>query len=197
MDASWKPLLERVVKEEMVLALTADHGEVFGRPGTRRKHGFSLDTRVLHVPFVIHVPGAKPRRVKGLVSQLDLATTVVNLLGFEPPDSWLGESLTPTIFGGAGPAKSHVLGLRYVPELQHEDGEDPFLKISLRTDEFLWVEQIDKRRGALYRWRGDMNHREPLGQDKATADTADAMRYATIKELEDLRSRERGLSGSK
>ena len=196
MDASWKPLLERVVKEEMVLALTADHGEVFGRPGTKHKHGFSLDTRVLHLPFVIHVPGAQPRRVKGLVSQLDLATTVVNLLGLEPPDSWLGESLTPTIFGDKAPEKNAVVGLYYLPEKTKKD-EDPFVKISLRTNDHLWVEQVGKKRGELFEWRADPNHKTPITREVASKDTASAMRFATLETLDELRSKERGLTKKK
>ena len=193
MDASWKPLLDHAVKEEMIVAMTADHGEVFDRENTRHKHGYTLDTRVLHIPFLLHVPGAKPRRVKGLVSQLDLGTTLANLVDVSPPTTWLGESLVPTIFGGAPPQKSYVLGLYYLPE-KTRDGGDGFHKISLRTDKLLWVEQVAKQRGALYGWREDRDHNKPLQEQAAHKNDGSAMRYATLEALEDLRSRERGLT---
>jgi arylsulfatase A-like enzyme len=193
MDRSWKPLLEHAVNQEMVIAMTADHGEVFGRENTRHKHGYTLDTRVLHIPFLLHVPGAAARRVKGLVTQLDLGTTLANLVDVAPPKTWLGESLVPTIFGDAPPQKSYVLGLYYLPEKTRKGG-DGFHKISLRTDDLLWVEHVAKKRGALYGWREDPDHKTPLQDQAARKNDGSAMRHATLEALADLRERERGLS---
>ncbi|MCA9715563.1 MAG: hypothetical protein KC468_12875, partial [Myxococcales bacterium] len=61
-------------------------------------HGFTLFEESVHVPLAIRAPSLlAPGRVKVPVDLLDLAPTLVDLLGLEPPVEWQGESLVPVI----------------------------------------------------------------------------------------------------
>ncbi|MCB9744441.1 MAG: sulfatase-like hydrolase/transferase [Alphaproteobacteria bacterium] len=65
--------------------VTADHGEAFGEHGVFG-HAFHLWEEVLAVPLLISGPGApRGRRVGQVSSHLDLAPTVLGLLGTEGP----------------------------------------------------------------------------------------------------------------
>ena len=62
-------------------------------------HGRRLWEEVVRVPWVWVVPGVESRRVKGRVSQVDLAATVYDLLGVKPPAHSRGKSLVPMMIG--------------------------------------------------------------------------------------------------
>ena len=82
-------LVERLIecaKDEYVTILAADHG------GHDRNHGALIDEDML-IPVVIHGDGIRPGAMEGPVSILDIAPTVVKLLGCEPAREWEGQSL--------------------------------------------------------------------------------------------------------
>jgi len=95
---------------------TSDHGEEFWDHGDNRsdpfyytrgvEHGHTLFGEQIHVPLVIHWPGAGAagRRVDGLVTLADLTPTVVELLGLdEDTSSMSGKSLAPWVASSAPP----------------------------------------------------------------------------------------------
>jgi arylsulfatase A-like enzyme len=65
---------------DTAIVLTADHGESFGEHGFW-KHGRELWESVVRVPLVIHVPGTPPRRVAVKRSHIDIAPTILDLMG--------------------------------------------------------------------------------------------------------------------
>jgi hypothetical protein len=84
---------------DTAIVLLADHGEAFGEhtfDGQRMYfHGQTLYNELLHVPLIIHVPGARPDVREDVVQLLDVAPTVADLLGVRIPASWHGRSLAP------------------------------------------------------------------------------------------------------
>ncbi len=89
-----------------VVIVTSDHGEAFGEHELYR-HGFELWEELVRVPLVVYVPGAAPRRVSVRRSAIDIAPTVLELFGIEPPaagakDALRGESLLPDILPSPG-----------------------------------------------------------------------------------------------
>ncbi len=79
--------------EHSIVVITSDHGEEFGEHGSMG-HGRSLHQEVLRVPLVIAAPGMlAPTEVKTPVSLLDIAPTVLDLLGLAPTQSQRGVSL--------------------------------------------------------------------------------------------------------
>lgn len=70
--------------EETAIIMTADHGEAFHEHGMRW-HGAEIWQELVHVPLFVYVPGAEPRRVRHKRSQIDLAPTILELMGVPLP----------------------------------------------------------------------------------------------------------------
>jgi arylsulfatase A-like enzyme len=66
------------------IVVTADHGEAFDEHGMSY-HGVDLWEPLVRVPLVVYVPGATPRRIQARRSLIDLAPTVLDLLGLPSP----------------------------------------------------------------------------------------------------------------
>ncbi|MDG2148063.1 MAG: sulfatase [Planctomycetota bacterium] len=92
--------------DNTIVVVTADHGEdfadhqVMGKPFVG--HGQGLWQTLLHVPLVMHVPWIQPRRVGERVSTVDLAPTMLDLLGVSVPDAMQGQSLRALMESGVG-----------------------------------------------------------------------------------------------
>ncbi len=79
--------------DDTAIFLTADHGESLGEGG-RFIHGLSLNEELVRVPLIARLPGQREaRRVASVVSHLDVAPTLVDLAGIEPPRAFRGRSL--------------------------------------------------------------------------------------------------------
>ncbi|MGE0323597.1 MAG: sulfatase [Polyangiaceae bacterium] len=78
--------------------LSADHGECFGEHG-HLKHGYELWEELVRVPLMIHVPGTKPKRIKLPRSHLDLAPTILELMGYPKGEAMRGVSLVSEVDG--------------------------------------------------------------------------------------------------
>jgi hypothetical protein len=66
--------------EDTAIVVTADHGEAFADHGMNW-HGQEIWESLIRVPLVVYVPGAKPRRVALKRSHIDVAPTLLELLG--------------------------------------------------------------------------------------------------------------------
>jgi len=83
--------------DETVIVLVGLHGEEFYEHGGAG-HGFSLHDESMRIPLAIRAPELlAPGRVSAPVDLLDLAPTLVDLLGLPFPVEWQGESLIPVI----------------------------------------------------------------------------------------------------
>jgi arylsulfatase A-like enzyme len=85
--------------QNTTVIVISDHGEGFGvHPGEAGFfHGMTLYSEVLHVPFIVRVPGGKACRMDDVVQLVDLAPTIANLFGVTPPSTWQGRSLAPAL----------------------------------------------------------------------------------------------------
>jgi arylsulfatase A-like enzyme len=86
------------LKEETLVVLIADHGEEFWEHG-RVEHGHTVYDELLRVPFIMRWPGhlATGRRVEEQVRIVDVAPTVLDLLGLPVPPGLDGESVLPIL----------------------------------------------------------------------------------------------------
>jgi len=79
--------------DNTIVVLTSDHGEQFNEHGIITKHGLSLYNEVLHIPLIVRAPGLKSSVETHLVTSLDIAPTLLHMLGIDSPDSFEGRPL--------------------------------------------------------------------------------------------------------
>jgi lipoteichoic acid synthase len=80
--------------DDTLLVITGDHGEAFGEH-QETGHGFTAYDEEVHVPLLMVNARlfAHPRIIHSVGRQIDIAPTVLDLLGYRPPDEWQGTSL--------------------------------------------------------------------------------------------------------
>jgi arylsulfatase A-like enzyme/HEAT repeat protein len=76
----------------LVVVITADHGEEFHEHGGVY-HGSSLYEEQVHIPLLVLVPGMPAQRYARPVESIDIAPTLLGLLGVERPASMRGVDL--------------------------------------------------------------------------------------------------------
>ncbi|MBS3766127.1 sulfatase, partial [Candidatus Bipolaricaulota bacterium] len=70
-------------EEDNLVFITADHGEEFGEHG-EYSHNPKPFEELIHVPFLCRCPGIEGRRVKELVSLVDIFPSVLDSIGISP-----------------------------------------------------------------------------------------------------------------
>lgn len=78
--------------DDTLVVLTADHGEEFGEHGGFY-HGTSLYEELLHVPLLLASPNLAHGTHEELVQQIDVAPTILQHFGIDPPAAWEGAPL--------------------------------------------------------------------------------------------------------
>ena len=89
--------------DDTLIVLWSDHGWQFGEKLAFRK--FTLWERALRVPLIFAGGGLPPRTVRAPVSLVDVAPTVMSLLGQPVPKAFSGQDLAPTVRRGRPPAR--------------------------------------------------------------------------------------------
>jgi len=87
--------------EDTLIVITSDHGEEFFDHGSVG-HGHSVYEELLHVPFVIRLPGAtagQGARCDAEVGLIDVLPTACEILGVDCPPGMEGRSLVPLLEG--------------------------------------------------------------------------------------------------
>lgn len=97
--------------------VTADHGESFGEHG-HLKHGYEVWEELVRVPLVVVAPGAPPRSISEPRSHVDLAPTILDLMGAPLDPPLRGTTLVPEIYG------SDALPRDVVVDLPRDDLQD-------------------------------------------------------------------------
>lgn len=88
-------LERRGILRNAIVVFTADHGEEFRDHGLLL-HGTSLFNELIHVPLIVVPPGPpSPAVVDANVSLVDVAPTLLALLGLPPEPRFEGRSLLP------------------------------------------------------------------------------------------------------
>lgn len=86
---------------DTLVVVAGDHGEELGQHPPYLFHFASPYDSVLHVPLVIAQPGVVAGGGAPAVtaSLLDVAPTVLDLLGVDRPEDWMGRSMVPAVMG--------------------------------------------------------------------------------------------------
>ena len=81
--------------ENSLFVFCGDHGEAFGEHAGNFGHTLYLYEENVRVPLVVFAPGltTAQRRVPHLASVIDIAPTILDMLGLEIPSVYQGVSL--------------------------------------------------------------------------------------------------------
>jgi len=90
--------------KDTVVIISADHGEAFGEH-KQYFHGFALWEHLVRVPLIIAGPGIDARQVDLRRSHIDLAPTILELIGVPAPEGLHGKSLVPELLGKEPPGE--------------------------------------------------------------------------------------------
>jgi arylsulfatase A-like enzyme len=87
--------------ENTIIVFTSDHGDMMGSHTLLTKG--VLYEEAMRIPLLLRVPfrNQKPQRIDHPVSQIDLAPTLLDLMGAKPGQGLPGQSLVPLLNGGA------------------------------------------------------------------------------------------------
>jgi len=93
--------------DDTVIIFTTDHGFYLGEHGligksiiTDGKFAWApLYNEVAAIPFIMYVPGEGHKEIEELIQLPDIAPTILELAGIEPPPTVNGKSLVPLIRG--------------------------------------------------------------------------------------------------
>jgi arylsulfatase A-like enzyme len=122
------------LSERTIVILTSDHGEEFGEHGSTG-HGRTLHREVLQVPLIVSAQGLlPPARVTTPASLLDVAPSILNLLGLAADPEHRGVSLVATARGTAAHADRPIFS-----EVDRVERNEPVRFVAVR----------DRGRGAI------------------------------------------------
>jgi arylsulfatase A-like enzyme len=95
-------LHELGLTDETVVLFSTDHGDMTGSHGGFWDKGEYFYEEIYHIPQIIRYPGVAPAGVvrNELVSNMDLATTALDIAGAPVPENHDGRSLVPLLAEG-------------------------------------------------------------------------------------------------
>jgi arylsulfatase A-like enzyme len=140
-----------------VLIVSADHGETFGEHGMY-KHAFEVWEVLTRIPLLISGPGIQARRIEQRRSHIDLAPTVLDLMGVPVPAEFQGKSLVPELRGQAPESREPIL-----VELT-EDSHNPPRRALLSGD--YKIIDFGRSKFQLYDVRSDPGELKDLAKEK-------------------------------
>ena len=139
---------EKILRNTVII-FTSDHGQALGQHINIANvpHRGTLYEEEIHIPFLIKAPGVNSTRVYEPISLLDAGPTILDIFGFESPDSFRGTSLLSTLQG-----EKLQTGVRIVrAENVHGEIIDPeiFFKIEpkIRLEALPYPREIAVRKG--------------------------------------------------
>lgn len=161
------------LSEHTIVVVTSDHGETIGEHGfggnPQVGHAFGLWNEQVAIPLVLVAPGIAPQQRREPVTLLDVAPTLLDLLGLPRHPAMQGVSLRPLLEGRAdaprpSPALLDLLSLTSQSRALYSDG----LKLVL-GDPDAPVTQPVSTPAALYDRRSDPGETHDLAAEQPAA----------------------------
>jgi arylsulfatase len=170
--------LSRAQLDDMLVVVTADHGEEFGEHGHYSHHSTLAET-LLRVPLILKLPGGRHagRVIDTPVAHVQLVPTVLDVLDLPIPAELDGPSLLPLLEGRPAAALECVLS---------EAKAAPDYKACIRSGP--WKLVVDRRRGGrrLHHLEDDPGEDRDVAADAPDVAERLAMRLErTMAELSD------------
>lgn len=144
--------------ENSIVIFTSDHGDCLGDHGHIQK--WTMYDSVVKVPMVISAPGILPQgeKIDALIQHMDIAATLMDIVGVKPPLNWDAISLLPQLNKG----REYVFA---------EHSKDNILKdvdfiTMIRSKKYKLVHYQDQKCGELYHLEKDPKETQNLWQQE-------------------------------
>lgn len=100
-DKIYQSVDKNGIKEKTIVVYTSDHGDFAGEHGCPEKYDTLLYDSLVKIPLFIQYPPLihKGTRFDSLTENVDVAPTILDLLGLTVPETMHGKSLVPYITG--------------------------------------------------------------------------------------------------
>lgn len=173
-------LEELDLRDQTIIALTADHGEEFLEHGMVWHESVHLYEELIHVPLIIDPPGAQVagRRAAEPVMLIDLGPTLFEMAGLPVPAEMQGRSFAPLLRGDV-----------FVAREVYSETIDWGFKQAIRADARKLILDRDTRDMELYDLVRDPGEGDPAldlpGQEiRALLDSLDAQYARNLQQLD-------------
>jgi arylsulfatase A-like enzyme/tetratricopeptide (TPR) repeat protein len=152
---------EHRVLDRTLVVFASDHGEGLGDHG-EDEHGLLAYDSTLHVALIIRRPGRERAgtTVDRPVSLVDVAPTVLGLLGIAPSQTFDGTNLSPIVRGTGSLRQDELYAETYYPRLRYNWSE----LVTIRDDRY---KLIRASRPELYDVRVDPGESQDLAASRA------------------------------
>lgn len=108
--------------DKTIIVFSSEHGDLFGKQGRFMRGGPLRGTfydDVLHIPLFIKIPNLAPKKIDGLVQQIDLMPTLLNFLGLSTQFHMEGQSLVPLIYQNRQVNDYIFAGAQFNPDINN------------------------------------------------------------------------------
>ena len=163
-------------RDDTVILASADHGEMLGSHNLYQK-GVMYE-RSIGVPLVIRAPGVRPGRRNHLVSHVDYAPTLLDLLGLPPLPRAQGRSLEPVLRNADQPGRDFL----FVEFNGYIHGGTPVRAAVSERHKYAYAH---KDREQLFDLQDDPDERRNLADDPAHQAVKQAHRQALAQWMQE------------
>lgn len=145
--------------DNTLIVVLSDHGEEFLEHG-KWEHAKTLYEEMLRVPLIVKPPKgawAVPGRVEALVEMVDIASTILEIVGGEIPPRFQGRSFLPLIHGDAEPPRTAYASLN----------QEWYSLRAAKTREHKYIRDVVQNSDAWYDLATDPQEMKPVAAPEA------------------------------
>jgi arylsulfatase A-like enzyme len=147
--------IEQSFGDGALRVITADHGIAFDAPRhVKLNYGYDLSTPVLHVPLLVSGLSVQAQVLDGLVSTMDIAPTLANIVRVKKRLPFRGASLVPELFEGRM-QRPQTLHHQFFLNERKWQGREPLELAGVRTERYSLVSDRVKGTFELYDYPAD------------------------------------------
>jgi uncharacterized sulfatase len=181
-------LAESGLREETCVVLAGDHGEEFQEHGNLA-HYPKLYEELVHVPFVVDLPGTPGRRVESAVGLESIPPTVCDAMGLRPTQTFAGESLFETVVRGCDPTPDPVVSVTVRGESVTQQPiprglDEGETLVSARTQRWSYIHHTGSGRRELYDRVADPGEQQRVWPSMASSSVVERLHRAGTRRVD-------------